>query len=503
MATPAPLSAEAGAPRVDAPTTEQEPEKDKAPLGPVLFWAETAPAWLASGMLHLTVLILFALLVTTGGSDPSIQLTAGLSEDLGEQLIEESLDLDAATEVELTEQVITPDLLPAVDDPLATPPLALAVPDGVAMASDLTSITSGAALTGREPGSKLALLKAFGGTEATEAAVLEGLKWLARHQETGGSWSLVGPYRNGGRKENRPAATAMALLAFQGAGKLPTSPRDDFGRTVARGVRWLLEHQNKDGSFFERGVGNHRFYTHAQCTIVVCELLAMTRDERYRKPATRAVEYLLATQSEEGGWKYDPQHRSDLSVTGWVVMALKSARMAGIEVQSDVFDRVTEFLDSVSRSDPPVDGPLGSRYVYEPSTNFNRETIPALTAVGLLCRQYLGWRSDDPRLTNGVEFLLTSLPEWRERRIDVYYWYYATQVCLHAGGPNWPVWNKVTRELLPEQQEKKGRERGSWDPTQDKWGRSTGGRLYVTCLAIYTLEVYYRHLPLYQQEAVR
>ena len=477
-------------------------EEAKAPLGPVLLWLESAPAWLASGMMHLLVLILFALLVTSGRDDQRIEITAGLSEDLGEQLIEESLDLSAATEVELEQQVVTPELLPEVEDPLATPNLSIVTPDGAAMASELASVVSGAALTGREPGRKDALLKAFGGTAATEAAVLEGLKWLARNQKSDGSWSLEGPYANGARRENREAATAMALLAFQGAGKLPTGPRDDFGRTVKRGWNWLLDQQNKDGSFFDAGIANHRFYTHAQCTIALCELLAMTGDAQYRDKAQRAVDYFVATQSDKGGWKYSPQGRSDLSVTGWVLMALKSARMAGLEVPSEVFLEIEEFLDSVSRDDPPAYGPIGSRYVYEAANNFNREAMPTLTAVGLLCRQYLGWKSKDHRLLNGVEFLLTSLPEWRERRIDVYYWYYATQVCLHAGGPNWEIWNKVTREMLPAQQETRGRERGSWDPRLDKWGRSSGGRLYVTCLAIYTLEVYYRHLPLYKQEAV-
>jgi hypothetical protein len=65
-------------------------------------------------------------------------------------------------------------------------------------------------------------------------------------------------------------------------------------------------------------------------------------------------------------------------------------------------------------------------------------------------------------------------------------------------GPAWQKWNNVMRKLLPEKQETTGRERGSWDPQGDRWGSpSYGGRLYVTCLSIYILEVYYRHLPLY------
>jgi len=173
-----------------------------------------------------------------------------------------------------------------------------------------------------------------------------------------------------------------------------------------------------------------------------------------------------------------------MSVTGWFVMALQSARMAGLEVPSPTLDRVSEFLESVAR-----DG--GSRYAYRAQDG----ATLALTAEGLLCRQYLSWERDDPRLVAGVSYLLDNLPDWNQR--NVYYWYYATQVLHHMEDSPWRIWNSEMRKLLPEKQVKRGRERGSWDPGGDRWG-GEGGRLYVTCLSIYILEVYYRHLPLYQ-----
>jgi hypothetical protein len=179
-----------------------------------------------------------------------------------------------------------------------------------------------------------------------------------------------------------------------------------------------------------------------------------------------------------------------MSVTGWFVMALQSARMAGIEVPSHVFEKIEMFLDSVQRADPNGYD-VGSRYAYRPTDG----ATLTLSAEGLLCRQYLGWPRDDPRLAAGVEYLLGNLPEWDKR--NVYYWYYATQVLHHMEGKPWRTWNEVMRKLLPERQITRGRERGSWDPRGDRWGDS-GGRLYVTCLSIYTLEVYYRHLPLYR-----
>ena len=108
-----------------------------------------------------------------------------------------------------------------------------------------------------------------------------------------------------------------------------------------------------------------------------------------------------------------------------------------------------------------------------------------MSAEGLLCRQYLGWRHDDPRLLNGTEFLLQNLPDWQSP--DLYYWYYATQVTHHMGGDSWRRWNRVMRVLLPAKQIKKGPERGSWAPAGFPRG-SEGGRLYTTCLSLYILD---------------
>ena len=118
-----------------------------------------------------------------------------------------------------------------------------------------------------------------------------------------------------------------------------------------------------------------------------------------------------------------------------------------------------------------------------------------MTAEGLLCRQYLGWKHEDPRLQNGVK--LISMDPIDMNRRNVYYWYYATQVMHHMGGDVWDSWNRVMRQEIPEAQTREGPEAGSWSPTGDQWGPH-GGRLYVTCLSIYMLEVYYRHLPIYQ-----
>lgn len=459
---------------------------DEAPLFDLGQYLRESPPWLISAIVHMVAVIVMGLAFIQSPFKDDLLLDLGYSEEVGEPLED---DLDMAQEQFKLDDVpiLTPENLPIVEDPLATPNVAEVVTTEPLLATGTVVPTAiGLALTGREPGMKKALLAAGGGTGKTEGAVTMGLKWLASQQGRDGLWSLKGPYTDGSQTENIEAATAMALLAFQGAGYTPDGdPNHPFTKVVRRGWNGLLKRLEPDGKFFTDVPRTHQLYTQAQCTIALCELYAMTGGDEYRKPAQLAVDYCVRAQRPDGGWRYnEPNEAGDMSVTGWMVMALQSARMGGLEVPSPVFDLISKFLDSVAREG-------GSQYAYQTQQGAKL----SLSAEGLLCRQYLGWARDDPRLNLGVQYLLANLPSWRER--NVYYWYYATQVVHHMEGPAWRMWNEVMRELLPEHQLKRGREKGSWNPNGDRWG-AYGGRLYVTCMSIYMLEVYYRHLPLYQ-----
>lgn len=465
----------------------QVPVDEELPLMDLGSMLRESPPWLVSAVVHMAAMIIFGLMIVQANIRSDLLLDAGYSDDIGDS-IENDFDV-LENKFQLDDTTVFANNLPVVEDPLSTPSVSEmtpvpAMPTGPAIAP--TAI--GIALTGREPGMKEAMLLSGGGTAKTEGAVAMGLRWLASQQQKSGMWSLSGPYADGCQTENPEAATAMALLAFQGAGYTPNSDAQKaFTPVVRRGWIALLKRLESDGRFFHDVPQSHQLYTQAQCTIALCELYAMTGDPAYYDAAQKAVDYCVRIQAPEGGWRYEPGVDSDMSVTGWFVMALQSARMAGIEVPSPVFDKIGKFLDSVARDE-------GARYGYQVQAG---ATLP-LSAEGLLCRQYLGWPHDDPRLDAGVEYLLANLPEWDKR--NVYYWYYATQVMHHMEGKPWRTWNDRMRELLPENQEKRGKERGSWNPRGDRWG-DAGGRLYVTCLSIYTLEVYYRHLPLYRGSA--
>ncbi len=480
--------------------------EDEAPVDPFGILVSATPPWLISLIVHFSLMIFLGLVVLGAQTVvkyklPPVEIDLSSkphseneiwAETLGEQLEDPSQkfssqglepDKDAIAAIASSD-------LPVVADPLIGPPVLApsATGTGTMPVGTIPTSAIGIDFSGREEGRKDALLKAYGGTALTQDAVKEGLGWLVRQQKPRGSWSLTGPYKLGANRENEEAATAMALLAFQGAGYTPQGKKNDgFTKAVTRGWKALLRSQQADGHFFENlSDENSQLYTQALCTIAICELYGMTRDEAYHDAAQKAVDYCVKIQAPEGGWRYQPGVDSDMSVTGWFSMALQSARIAGLEVPSPTYAGITKFLDSVAREE-------GSRYAYQ----LQAGATLTLTAEGLLCRQYLGWKHDDPRLRAGVDYILANLPEWDKR--NVYYWYYATQVCHHMEGPDWQKWNGVMRQLLPQNQEKRGSDRGSWDPVGDRWG-SAGGRLYVTCLSLYTLEVYYRHLPIYRQD---
>jgi hypothetical protein len=166
-------------------------------------------------------------------------------------------------------------------------------------------------------------------------------------------------------------------------------------------------------------------------------------------------------------------------------MALQSALAVELSVPESTLENASHFLDTVQSDD-------GAQYSYLPR---ERPSAP-MTAEGLLCRIYLGWKRNNPSLRAGVAWMLENEPPLVSRP-NIYYWYYATQTVHHFGGAMWYQWNLHMRDVLVATQEIRGHEAGSWTP--DGPLSSQGGRVYMTSLAICCLEVYYRHLPIFRQ----
>jgi len=220
------------------------------------------------------------------------------------------------------------------------------------------------------------------------------------------------------------------------------------------------------------------------------------------EPAEGALKYISWAQGNDGGWRYEPQSLvgGDTSVTGWMVMALKSGQMAGLNVKRKTMLRSMSFLDKVGSEG-------GAFYGYATT---GREVNLSCTSIGLLCRMYLGWNRDRPQVAKGIAAISAAGLD----KHHIYYMYYATQALRHFGGDQWFQLNEQTRDWLVATQSKKSGEFGSWyfdtrelmeDPKLSEnrsFSELHGGRLLCTAFATMILEVYYRHMPLYADAAV-
>jgi hypothetical protein len=343
---------------------------------------------------------------------------------------------------------------------------------------------------------RAAAAAARGGSADTERAVQAALAWLAAVQEADGHWDAARHGAGRGRQaagQHDPAVggrsdhgvTALAVLAFLGAGS--THQEGSYAPVVARGIRFLTGRQRADGSLAGDAEFFAALYCHGMATLALAECSGLSGDAALRPPLELAVRYTLATQHPvTGGWRYAAGDRGDTSQLGWQVMALTSARQAGIGGTAHAEALARGFLAGVSSG---TAGGLGS---YRPRERPNQ----AMTAEALVCRLFLGLSTDHPTSREAIDFVGRTLPD--RAGLNIYTWYYATLASFHMGGPQWDRWNVALQAaIVPLQRQEPGPLAGSWDP-DGVWG-GHGGRIYATALSALSLEVYYRHQPMFMQ----
>lgn len=348
----------------------------------------------------------------------------------------------------------------------------------------------------REPLQRRATALRRGGTEGTEQAVDDALRWLAAQQQTDGRWNprlteagrelrVLGHDRQGAGADADTAITGLALLAFLGGGHHHL--QGEYSDNVRRGLEFIVGSQATNGHLAGDASLFAHMYSHGIASLAVSEAFAMSGDQRLKPFVERAVAYCVSAQDPRGGgWRYQSGEPGDMSQFGWQLMALKSAQLGGVSVPSSTVQRMNTFLASCAS------GPAGGLASYRP----RQAPSPTMTAESLVCRYFLGQPFSDELANEAAEFIARQPPGTGD--IDYYLWYYGTLALYQRGGDAWPTWNRALQRQLTSTQVRRGHQAGSWEPN-GKWC-GYGGRVFSTALATMCLEVYYRYLPVVREQ---
>jgi hypothetical protein len=330
-----------------------------------------------------------------------------------------------------------------------------------------------------------------GGTLETEQAVQAALKWLVESQEEAGNWDasrwgagretmVFGHDRKGAGINSDSGLTGLGVLALLAAGH--TQFEGPYREHVQRGLNYLIRQQKRDGDLAGNALLFARMYCHSMALLALSEALAMTGDPVLTSPVQKGVQYSLQAQNrQDGGWRYQPGDPGDMSQFGWVVLALSSARLGGVSVPADSFEKMNRFLESCAA------GTHGGLSAYRPG----HQPSATMTAEALLCRFLLNGNLSTVTQQEASRKIISEKPATHHK--NLYYWYYGTLAMYHVGGPDWIEWNEAMKQTLVNSQVRNGALAGSWDP-DCLWG-GYGGRVYSTTMATLCLQVYYRYLP--------
>ncbi len=468
------------------------------------------PAWVVSMLVHMTALMVMALVVSEAANvTRPMVITATPSDAEPEPDPVEIPKIDDVPEPEevsepVPEVVVASDVAIEPIDRLAiSDQFDTAPPDGTLVdfseqTAPAAGLMSSMGIAGSTPGGLAARrggkkIGMPGVCSAGESAVDRSLKWIAIHQLPDGGWSFdlaacpscMGTCSHSGtsKKDDRAGATALALLPFLGRGY--THREGPYKKQVEGGIAFLVDRAMKNNGKVYDGSGS--LYSQGLAGIALSECYAMSQDARLAAPTQAVLNFIMTAQDPRGGgWRYRPGQSGDTSAVGWQIMALKSGNMAYLQVNPLTIKKAVEFLDS-------VESDYGAAYGY---TDAGSPTLPR-SSVGLLCRMYLGWKKDHEGLQEGARRIAKAGPSK-----DLYYDYYATQIMHHMEGETWLAWDAKMKKMLLDSQATKDHEAGSWHAGVDGGhGAHAAGRLYCTSLATMILEVYYRHLPIYQNQS--
>ena len=314
-----------------------------------------------------------------------------------------------------------------------------------------------------------------------DEAIVRALRYIAQQQQPAGGWKVDA--FNG----EATSATSLAVMSYLAAGHTPDE--GPYGEHINRGVQFVIDHQEPDGLLIHRQ-RHQPMYDHGISTLMLAEVSGMVPERQsaaVRKALERAIRLILASQmvpkagTQRGGWRYAPSSNdSDLSVSGWQLLALRAAKDIGCDVPAENIDLAIDYVKRCSPRD-------GRGFGYQPGN----AATPVLSGTGLLALQVCG-QEDCAEAHRAAEYL--ALRPLRYRDMWYFYGVYYTTIAMYKrGGDDW----KNARPLLFQELLNNQSPDGSWqagNPSENQWGR-----IYSTAMAVLALSVEYEYLPIYQR----
>lgn len=316
-----------------------------------------------------------------------------------------------------------------------------------------------------------------------DRSIVRALKFLAAKQQPSGAWQL----QNASRGRDAASTTSLAVMAFMAAGHVPGE--GPYGEGMERGIRWVLSSQRASDGLFQHRAGSGPMYTHGICTLMLAEVAGMvdaSLSDRVRSSLEKAILLILRAQAvpksqrHAGGWRYHASSNdSDLSVTGWQLLALRAARNIGCDVPAEAIEYAVSYVNKCASGN--------GGFSYHPDHGVS----PTRTGTGILCLEICG-EHHAPATMKAADYLLGRPLRYNDG-FFFYGVYYCTVGMFQVGGRHWDVTrDHITSLLLSKQQPD-----GSWSPKDGS--EASFGPIYATSMSVLALAVEYQYLPIYQR----
>lgn len=317
--------------------------------------------------------------------------------------------------------------------------------------------------------------------QAVDASIARALEFLAAQQNPSGAWSTD-------TWGESTAITSLAVMSFLAAGHVPGE--GPYGERINSGVRWVIAQQQANGMLVDQRRSHGPMYSHGICTLMLAEVAGMMDGADapvVRRALERSVYLILESQAivkndrHQGGWRYQTNSRdSDLSVTGWQVLALRAAKDIGCDVPAEAIDAAIGYVKNCV-------GRNNQGFGYQPGNG----PTPTLTGTGITCLEVCGAHHTEEALGSAAWLAQNPL---NDRSSYFYYGVYYTAVGLFKIGGDIADLNHqhLVSLLLPTQDDD-----GGWTPQSGS--ERQAGRIYATTLSVLALAIEYRYLPIYQR----